>query len=166
MKDLKKLYEECSAEVKAAGIKQGIVKSVYSKETGHALGRTNAYNCGTPSHYYTISINPNMLADDIPEKRTKEVIIHEICHTVDDCFEHGKNWKRITGIMNDKYGYEITTKADLNKLGIGDVIQYKYKFKCEGCGQIVGFNRKSKFVQNYKNYRCQRCLHEFEKVGE
>ena len=167
MKNLQVLYGECVAEVEAAGIKPGKiveVKATNMKKTYGSTVRNDSTNSTSKYPTYTIRIARDLLKDETPTKEVKATIIHEICHTVEGCFNHGSIWNSKVEIMNKKYGYKIKRKSSLTERGLENIFNYKYEYVCRGCGQKVGFNRMCDFVRYTENYKCGKCGNKFERV--
>ena len=92
---------------------------------------------------FTISLNPKL--KNMSEQLIKDVIAHEIIHTVKGCFNHGYNFKNYMYRVNyncKNYNVETKTKSkewEENK-------QYKYKLTCKKCGKVFYRNR---IIHNY-----------------
>lgn len=161
MKDLQKLYKECLAEATTAGVKPGNIIKVEIGNFKKTYGKTCR---DIDTGEYIIKIMRDMLKDEAPEKEVKTTILHEICHTAKDCFNHGPNWKREVNKINKMYGYEIKTKGNMNERNMQNVITFKYTYRCKGCGNIVGYDRVTRFVKNPEIYQCGLCHSKFEKI--
>ena len=167
MKNLQVLYDECIAEVEAAGIKPGNIIEVKATNMKKTYGKTiknDSTNSTSKTPTYIIRIAKDMLKDESPTKEVKATIIHEICHTVEGCFNHNSPWLSKIEIMNKKYGYKIKEKSDPAERGLGNIFNYKYEYICRGCGQRVGFNRMCDFVRHPENYKCGKCGNKFERM--
>ena len=42
----------------------------------------------------TLHIDPHLLDDNVPDKSTLSVMVHELLHTCPDCVKHGYRWKK------------------------------------------------------------------------
>lgn len=42
-----------------------------------------------------------------PVDALRSILAHELCHTIDGCFNHGKQWKSYVRLLNEKYGFRI-----------------------------------------------------------
>ena len=93
------------------------------------------------STQFTISLNPKL--ENMSEQLIKDVLAHEIIHTVKGCFNHGYNFKNYMYRVNyncKNYNVETKTKSkewEENK-------QYKYKLTCKKCGMVIYRNRINK----------------------
>ena len=58
---------------------------------------------------FEIQINWRLLSGDVDITILRSVLAHEILHAAPDCFNHGKNWKRLGRMVEDKLGYRIQT---------------------------------------------------------
>ncbi len=110
MKDLNKLYCECIKELDSIGVKYGNIVSVVvntraKKRWGQCKIVRNA-SCWADRRY-EISVSSRLLEDNIPDKGTKETIIHEILHSCYGSNNHGPEWKNNVNLVNHKLGYNI-----------------------------------------------------------
>lgn len=88
-------------------------------------------------------------------------------HTCKDGMSHTGEWKRLADKVNRYYGYNIKRCTSAEEKGIKvekKENNYKYVFKCTGCGQTIGRMRQSRFTQYYYAYRCGRCMGKFEQI--
>ena len=114
-----------------------IFKKVSIIKTKTSLGRCTVI-CG---RLFKISLSQYLLECD--EKLIKEVIIHELIHTLKGCFNHGYNFKCYMYRVNSKTNYNITTRNKDPQFG--QKVQYKYKLTCLDCGRVFYRNRLSKW---------------------
>ena len=91
----------------------------------------------------------------------KNTIMHELIHCIPFCNNHGKEFKKYASYINQKLGYNITTKGNAksdyeeSNLQYEEDNNYKYKIICQNCGQII---YRKRFNQNLiKKYRCGKC---------
>lgn len=85
----------------------------------------------------------------------KEVLAHEILHTCYNCQNHGSMWKKYAEQMNKAYGYNISRVKKFNEYNIANDTEYKYKIVCKKCGKIIYRQKRTKVINNIKNYRCK-----------
>lgn len=91
----------------------------------------------------------------------KSTIMHELIHCIPFCNNHGKEFKRYASYINQKLGYHITTKGNkqedyqASNIDYKEENNYKYKIRCEKCGQII--YRKRFNTNLIKRYRCGKC---------
>ena len=96
---------------------------------------------------FTISLNPKL--ENMSEQLIKDVLAHEIIHTVKGCFNHGYNFKNYMYRVNyNCKNYNVETKS--NSKEWEENKQYKYKLTCKKCGKVI-----------YRN----RIVHEWAKLG-
>ena len=162
MKDLNKLYIEVLEDVMNAGINPGNITDVLvdrrSKRRGGCCIR---YGSGR----YTIKIAAFVLEDRVAEQVTKDIIAHEIIHSVKGCMNHGEPWKEQAAVlMAYKPEYKITrtyNAADVGRSVEEEIEKARYVYKCRKCGAIVWRNRESKFTRNPERYSCGNCYGKF-----
>lgn len=56
---------------------------------------------------YSIDISEAIF--DADDNVIEEVILHELIHSCKGCMNHGVLWKQYVHMINEKYGYNITT---------------------------------------------------------
>ena len=159
MRDINKVVENCKRKLDAIGIEYGIIVSV----TVNTRAQKRWGQCKKIGSYYMIDISSRLLSESVELIHLEDTIIHEILHTCRDCMDHGKEWKRLADKVNAAYGYNIKRTASMQEVGI-EPIHAKYKFVCNGCGQVINRMRESKFTRNPNAYKCGICGGKFERV--
>lgn len=159
MKDLMKLADECVAELRAARIPLQTVRNwKISNSRKNLWGLCQVVSPGI----YDITISESLLQDDVDDQATKNTIAHELLHTIDGCMNHGPYWHKFAKLVNQRCpGYNIKGRTSAEDKGIQ--IEYKYQFRCTGCGIVVGRHRKSKFVEHPELYLCSKCGQKFRR---
>ena len=120
----------------------------------------------TPDNSWSLKIS-NYISLIEDEKsfqcRLMSCVIHELIHTIDGCFNHGKKFKQIAAAVNLRYPqYNITTETAAEDYNITiPESPNKYKVTCTQCGYSYFYKRKSG-VWSYVNkphspYCCGRC---------
>ena len=108
------------------------------------------------SNIFKISLN-RLLVERGTDEQIKATILHELIHTMPNCFNHQRQFKNmcnkyysLANIKNSKeFDNVLIRKARVN---------YKYKIVCENCGQVLGYrDRLTKVVKHYDLYRCKAC---------
>lgn len=106
-------------------------------------------------HYFQIEICEAVLGAD--EQELKNVLAHEVLHTCYGCYNHGKRWKEYASMMNNMYGYNITSTTTYEKIGLQKPekrVVYRYKIECKKCSKVFYRQKKSKLITNPERYRC------------
>lgn len=95
--------------------------------------------------------------------RLLSCMIHEIIHTMPDCWGHGETFKKIASSINVTYPeFNIATSTDGTVYGIQDTNAIiRYIVKCANCGTESKYQRRPK-VWKYVNkktspYICCKC---------
>lgn len=113
-KRLQRLFEECKVICRRANIQIGFVASIeINNRLRRALGRCWYIEDNT----FSIDINEYLFREYCTDHGIKTVILHELCHTVIDCYDHGEKWKA-TAKKLEQYGYHISRFMSVNDLGI------------------------------------------------
>jgi len=153
MKDLYTIANECLQELDNIGIEYGTIKEFrINKRAKSFYGQ-----CIKKPEGFIIEIITDMLADDVPDIELKDTIIHEILHTCENCFNHGKPWKNVADKVNKAYGYNISRLANFEIKTETKPKVIKYRLHCVGCGQTYERTKKSRFTENPQYYRCGEC---------
>lgn len=168
MKNLRKLLDEVVAEANAIGIHTGKIVEVSVNTRAQKRWGQCKFNRGC----YSINISHRLLEDNVPDKSAKQVIAHEVMHTVPGCFNHGDLWQQYAGKMNKAYGYNISRTDSAEELGVkvtSTNSKYKYKVICDKCKHSYYYTRKSKVVQlvaaNSTTCTCPSCRgHKFHVI--
>lgn len=93
------------------------------------------------------------------EKEICGVIAHELIHTCEGCFNHGRMWKEYADRANREYDYNIRRLAELEDSDIKSeyAAKNKYTIKCKKCGTVYERVRVCPLVKNPERYRCGKC---------
>lgn len=160
MKDLQALYETALNIVKDCRIDYGDIVEI----TINTRAKKRWGQCRKRDGRFYININERILEDDTDPHAVLETIIHEILHTVDGCFNHGKEWKNYAERVYQTTGFKITRTTSAERFGIAleENRKSRYVFVCEKCGAVVRRDRMSKFVRHPERYHCGRCGGKFK----
>ena len=135
---------------------QNVNKIVSNSGLRSALGRCKkAFNSST-CRSFSIEIAEYM-AIGARSSLLDRVIIHELIHTVEGCFNHGTDWKSWAKIVNAKYGYNVarTTKMYYKDIFADELIKYGYAgVQCNNCGCIQLGKTDSAFINRLDEYYC------------
>ena len=178
---LKYLYNECRTELNSIGINLdekniGKINISLTNRNTKRYGCCRQENPDKTTKYYekigykkfvryykfnTHNIEISKWVMDLNESIIKNTIMHEIIHCFPGCNNHGDDFKKYANYINEKLGYEISRvgnkREDYEKSNLNYIENqsYKYKIKCEQCGQIFYRNRCAKNLS--KKYRCGKC---------
>ena len=118
-----------------AEVKQEIKNDVpYRHDSVHIYlnSRKSALGiCKNTINGYMIEVSKYLLKCN--KELIKNVIAHELIHTVRGCFNHGYNFMIYARRLN-RLGYNIEIKNHNKQFG--QAIQYKYKLTCLKCGKV------------------------------
>lgn len=99
---------------------------------------------------FTIYLSKYLLKCDI--KLIKEVIIHELIHTCDNCFNHSYNFKYYMNKVNRMLGYNVTVRNRDKQFK--EQIKSKYTIRCTKCGKEFTRNRINKHFTTIYSCKC------------
>lgn len=156
-----KLLKRAIEIVEIEGIKIG---NINNEVVINSRAKTRWGLCSKKQSMYEIQINKSLLEHH--EEGALEILVHEVLHTVDGCFNHGWKWKNFACRINRKQGFNISRCATfpevekiMNETTGGK--DYKYIFKCEDCNGQINYMRKGRAVKVYETnpelIRCGRC---------
>ena len=115
-------------------------------------------NChrGRGCSIFKISLN-KLLVECGTDEQIKSTILHELIHTMPNCFNHQKQFKA----MCDKYYNlaNIRKSQEFDSVLIRKArVNYKYKIVCENCGEVLAYrDRATKVIKHYDRYVCKKC---------
>ena len=153
-KDLDALLAKAISEVKAAGLKPGVID-----ETIYLTRAKKTYaKCETITGGFAISLSK--FFKDNPLEEVMQTLVHEILHTLPNCMNHGAEWKNAAAVVNSKYGYNVSRLSSMEMANLTAVdieIQRRYTVVCLDCGNELYRERKSKLITHTHNYTCGKC---------
>lgn len=162
MRDLQKLFMKCINELKVIDIpfSSNIIKVAANSRLSSTYGRCKRTRNSNGTFDYQIEIASFLLNDNLPDKVVRSTIMHEIVHTCNGCFDHGKLFHKYGEIISDCYDVEITTYVSKECMDIvkkaGLVHKRKqpksdsWEFQCIDCNNIWRYSRKPKFCKAYE----------------
>ena len=165
MRSLEEMAAECIAELNVIGIKTGDVSFTVNTRAKKRWGQCRALGGGR----YEISISYRLLADGSEELPAKNTIIHELLHAADGCRSgHRGRWLQLAAdVMRAYPEYDIKRCSSAEEKDITDDnaevkrLEYRYFFRCLGCGTEARYKRAAKFTKNPNAYVCVKCRGKF-----
>lgn len=161
MKDLNTLLDEVLNELDTIGISINKANiSIYSNpKFRKILGKCIKTN---DDEVFKIEISKLML-DTQSEFTVKNIIAHELIHTIKNCFNHGEFFSSLMSILNKVYSYqdEACIEIDYNEQLIA---HFKYCLRCPKCGKTYVFDRKTDKVKFPSEYGCEKCHSPVERI--
>lgn len=179
---LTKLYQECINELKSIGINMEDKKIIGNIDIKISKRASKRYGCckqEQPDQNYKIiqrrgyhktikyekfylhHIEISKWVMQLNDEIIKDTIAHELIHCIPFCNNHGKEFKKYAGYINQKLNYHITVKGNKEQdyqksnLTYKEEKDYKYKILCQNCGQEI---YRKRFNSNLiKKYRCAKC---------
>lgn len=119
-----------------------------------------------PGDYrFYISISENCFKEPDYLNFIKNTMAHELIHTAEGCFNHGKRFKAY-GKTAEKLGYKITTSSESSIVKSEDekFNEAKHVLKCTQCGQMYYRLRFPKAKGYINKIRCGRCKGKLIKI--
>lgn len=152
---LNKALEICAKE----GIPYGEITGIkVNDRITKALGRCTRHKQGGVVTF-SIDIKRSITDDKItPETGIMSIICHEIIHTCEGCFNHGKLFNSY-GERLKKYGYDTQgTSLSMEKFCVSKeayLQTFKYQVRCKKCGNVWGKNRMDSLIKYPSIYSCK-----------
>lgn len=164
MRDLITQYRECIKKLNAIGIYPPVDQitsvTVNTRATGRygqtsRRFRTTTWGTPTSDIRYTINIAAGLLMEENPVKLLEETIIHELLHTMPNCFDHGKLWQHYAEKVNQAYGYAVSRVAScaMTVDPLADKRQ-KYAVQCDACNHTYYRQKISNVIAHPEKFRC------------
>lgn len=140
------LFHEVKNELKdIVPYSQNISPSLGVLRTKRTLGR-----CYSMYGNFRISLSKYLF--ECSEELIKNVIAHEIIHTVKGCFNHKTNFQYYANLVNFKLGYNIEVRNSNKEFQPPK----KYKLTCVECGTVYYRDRLCKRSIINEDYVCGR----------
>lgn len=162
MRNLLQYVNECTNELDLIGINYTLPKRwESSKRLTRKYGYCRISFFRNKPTIEKIVISSRLLDERIPEQILKDTIIHELIHTCDGCYSHGKEFQNVARQINNAYGYSIGTYVSNIESKIVNSVykpkERKYKISCPSCGKTWGYKIKSKAYKYPEKYICTKC---------
>lgn len=165
MKDLNALLEKSLAMCDAVGIPYGKITSIgINNRLSRCWGR-----CLTKDYkHYWIEIQGKFAKDEFStDDAVIAVIIHEIIHTCDGCWNHGEKFLSYGRRITEKYGIKVSATDSAENLTI-NVIEWKnskrYAATCAKCGYVSYKDRMCDLIRYPMMYTHKDCGGRFERT--
>lgn len=98
MKNLELLATECKQMLKEIGIPYHNPYQIAWDRSKRRWGCCHRErSMMTDDYSYKITITGRLRDDSIPDEAVKKVLLHELLHTCDDCWDHTGIWKSTQG---------------------------------------------------------------------
>ena len=159
MKDLNSLADKCIRLLNNIGINCGRVNFTINTRAKKRWGQCAAKG----DNSFEISISHILLQDNIDDIAAENTIIHELLHAADSCKNgHRGRWLMYAQMVMNAYPqYTIKRLTSAEEKGLSNDNpsgpNYKYLFRCLGCGAEIGFVRSCPFVKSPSSYTCRKC---------
>lgn len=132
-----KLFQEVKKELFGVLPYRYTVPHIQIKNYKSCLGKCKKVR----EDYYVISLSKYLLDCDF--QLIKNVIAHELIHTINGCFNHGDNFVRYVNLINKLFPHYKIELRNTDKQ-FSQNIKYKYKITCLKCGSVFYRNRLCK----------------------
>lgn len=164
MKDLNRLLDSALAMCDEVGIPYGTIKEIkLNNRLSRAWGR-----CLTSDGRKTfwIEIQGKFAQDEFStDKAVIAVIIHEIIHTCEGCWNHGSQFMAYGKLITDRFGIKVAATDSPENLTVDSIAwnrSKKYEVKCN-CRSIYK-DRMCDIIRFPRTYTCNYCHGNFERV--
>jgi predicted SprT family Zn-dependent metalloprotease len=151
-KDVYKMRKEVEQELKDSAIPftKNYIFS-FNPRLKRALGRAKR-----KGNLMYVELSTLLYKDPI---KMRDILVHELLHTVPGCMNHGKLWKQYAEVINFNSGYNVKRCYDTESLNSelqNELVRVKnYKVVCQKCDKIYTYQKQSKVVKYPSLYRCK-----------
>lgn len=137
MDSLQEILRQIDCDFKKAGMKYGSIKRIeWSGRMTKAKGK-----CIRQENAFVIRLSESIR--QYPEL-IKNVLAHELIHTIPGCFNHGAKFQYYASRLN-RFGYQVSTYFDQegaqNKYGYSEP-KSKITLECTKCHKQFGYSRE------------------------
>ena len=167
------LAEQAMKELDAIGVPYvKPIKWCLSKATSRWAHIQRKKNAVTNKYDYIIKISEVTLDDCVSDENVKDTIIHELIHTLPNCFCHKGDFKKYAQLVNDCYAcYHISRVCSVTDMGLTNEAFAKYvktptsvyKVVCTCCHKKFIYKRRVKLIKILQSgltrtsYTCPYC---------
>ena len=106
MRDYQKTFYACVKELTDRGYGIGTIKEVKIGDDEFSA-RYDGFCVLNDDGTYTITIAPIFFREDCPWRLIREVIFHELLHTIRGCMNHGVPWQTYAGFVDRDFRTNI-----------------------------------------------------------
>ena len=86
------------------------------------------------------------------------VMMHELLHTIQGCFNHGPMWKSWANVVCKAFGYNVKRLTGASELGSdpATLIELGYKAcQCVDCGNVIVKKTECEFIRHPERWSCK-----------
>ena len=106
MRNPEKVVNDCIRDLEKAGWKPGKIKEIKVGDEEWSE-RYDGFCELNDDDTYTITIAKIFFREDCPYRLIREVVYHELIHTMPHCMDHKWTWTHIAQHVDDKFGTHI-----------------------------------------------------------
>lgn len=162
MRDLQQIFDECLAEMKSLKIPVGDIKCIEWTTLMGAWGK--CHRVWENDHFsYYLKVSDEFQSDYINIKELRATICHEILHTCNGCYKHGKRWVKYALKLDAEYHYGIALFKSRYDI-VNSELPVIHKMVCPNCGGGWKIRNSSDWdqIQSGIRFSCVWCRHEME----
>ena len=162
MRNFNDILCNCLAELDSIGVtcySRYITGITVNNRLSRALGR-----CVVRNGIFRIELARKVTADNVDIDFVRNIIMHEVIHTMPGCFNHGSTFQRYASIVNRKLGYHVSTEETIENMeaaGVKPIIKSevaKYALVCKKCGKTIAYRQRwCDLTANPGNYLHTTC---------
>ncbi len=147
------LFQEVRKDADAAGIPYDPDTRYYGLDRcTRSLGRCHRRQTADGHMRFTITISRYI--STLRLQAIKDVMMHELIHTIPGCFNHSAQFKLFADMVNRRTNGTYAVKTSYKGSKFQQNTPYKYIVECKNCKRKIYRTRKSKLILHPELYRC------------
>ena len=153
---INEILNECKKELD--DLKIPYAKGINEVVVNNKLSTTIARCCKDKGRY-SIEVSSIMTDATATKREVKQVLIHELLHSVYGAFAHNSTWYSYVDKVNRAYGYDIARCGSLARFKVNDYKKhgYNYMIECTNCGAKYYSKQKHKSHNHLERCYCTDC---------
>lgn len=152
--DTAKLFAEVKHEAAALALPYNTnVRYLGLDRCTRSLGRCRK-QMGHDGHTPVYTITISRYIGTLSLQEIKDVMMHELIHTIPGCFNHSAQFTHFADMINRKSQHVYHIKSCYEGKAFQQNTPYKYVIECRKCGQRLYRTRRSQITEHPSHYHC------------
>ena len=151
LSSLEQMMYTCKQQLVSLGFSE-LNSKLYNLEINPRFRKKLGQCCyNRKSMFYTIKISKNFM--QVCPEHVKNTMMHELIHSINGCMNHGPNFQYVANLVNNKFGYNVSTTSYYDSYNnyLNNTKNYRYKLKCNSCGKEWRYEKAGKLVRGVQS---------------